>query len=413
MGNSLGTTFVPDWQMACAAKFNCNSSGLVGINGQPTFPTCPAGANISDDVWGITAQVCHEACGIGTIRQSIDFTNSAITLTTWLLPWLALIAQLPFEAEGWMNLVSGCLAVGSPALATYSLALTAFNRWYIFREFGKLRDRVHNFTEHSPHRSYLSQRLAKVSFIRVEVQQCPMRANQRDGELAGLLLIDDRARKSFWDIAWKDLKNTRRGFEYSFLAQVLMAALAYLFAFVGAVHESLGSPEVGFQFASSMLWTWMFPVVYGYVQVGSQGDAGSIDEALTHNKAIPMRDRDDFMHQMGLLPTADFPLKHRAARRPGEPEDMFDVRGDERRKGPIFNYGRIFTWFAFSNHVYRVFENAISKLEQHHDRPVPSTPEEAAALCDFQIDEELKVFEGWNEITPAPAHQFKISSAPP
>jgi hypothetical protein len=46
-----------------------------------------------------------------------------------------------------------------------------------------------------------------------------MRANQRTGELANLIVLNDPHRQNFWKIAAKDLSNTRRGFTYSFLAQ--------------------------------------------------------------------------------------------------------------------------------------------------------------------------------------------------
>ncbi|KAJ7608726.1 hypothetical protein FB45DRAFT_945782 [Roridomyces roridus] len=428
MDNSLGTTLVPDWQTACAAKFNCSSSGLVGLSGNSI--TCPAGANISSqsDVWGITAPVCYETCGNNVIKQSVDFTTSAVIMTTWLLPWLALIAQLPFEAKGWMNLLSGCLAVGSPVLATYSLALTAFNRWFTFRKFRHLKERALKSTRQNTY-GYIQDRLDQAAFILVEVQQCPMRANQREGELASLLIINDRDRKNFWKIAQKDLKNTRRGFTYAFLAQVLMAALAYLFSFIGAVHDSLGSPEVGFQFASSTLWTWMFPVVYGYVQVGSQDQAGCIKEALTDNKVIPARDRDDFVHQTALCPDADLYLRlpkpqgstsqlsadtqlavekdHNPSHSQPVPAPTwwgFDIRGDERREGPIFNYARIFTWSAFTKHVHNGFESALSKFQRN--APIPLTPEDAAAICDLEPQQDLVAFEGRKNISATTIHHI-------
>jgi hypothetical protein len=151
------------------------------------------------------------------LKKSVDFSAAAIPLTTWLLPWLALIAQLPFEAKGWMNLLSACLAVGSPALAAYSLALTAFNRGHISRKFQRLKDLVENET-HRQYR-YMAERVEAAGFILQEVQQCPMRANQRTGELANLIVLNDPHRQYFWKIAAKDLKNTRRDFTYSFLAQ--------------------------------------------------------------------------------------------------------------------------------------------------------------------------------------------------
>ncbi|KAJ7608733.1 hypothetical protein FB45DRAFT_379373 [Roridomyces roridus] len=431
MGNSLSTTFVPNWDTACAAKFNCTSFGLVDLWGHPMVPVCSADVSqIPSEVWGISAQVCYASCG--TMRQSIDFTTSAITMTTWLLPWLALIAQLPFEATGWMNLLSGCLAVGSPALATYSLALTAFNRRYAFRKFRGLKDKVQRNTRQAVY-GWMIERLDKAAFIVVEVQQCPMRANQRDGEFASLLTINDLDRNIFWKVAHKDLKNTRRGFTYSFLAQVLMAALSYLLSFIAAFHDSFGSPQVCPQFVSSMVWTWMFPVLYGYIQVGTQDNAVCIKEALTDARVDP----DDFGHQTGLFPDADLYLplaRHRPClelnllastsqistvaadseksqhtichSEPASPPTWFgfDIRGDERREGPIFNYARIFTWFAFTKHVHGGFHSAISKFQHHAS--IPLTPEDAAAICDLEPQQDLVAFEGRKDISTTTIHHI-------
>ncbi|KAJ7608382.1 hypothetical protein FB45DRAFT_877247 [Roridomyces roridus] len=470
MGNSLNTTYVPSWQDACTAKFNCTSTDLVDFSGAPIAPVCPADGSMPSIVWGITARACNQSCGGGVMTESVDFTASAITMTTWLLPWLALIAQLPFQAKGWMNFLSGFLAVGSPALATYSLALTAFNRWHTFRKFQHLKKTVRNHDHARPELSYMTERIDAAAFILVEVQQCPMRANQRDGELASLIVVDEPRRRDFWKAAYKDLKNTRRGFTYSFLAQglgsllilsqyfvshgefiVLMAALAYLISFVGAVQDS-----VGLQFSASMVWSWMFPVVYGYIQVGSQYAAGCIQDALTDSKVIAVQ-RDDgqvhFVHQRGLCPNADLldpstgwiprgntdatvnpaavdekdsdesstpPMKDRLENVPvpiadspeHHPEYVvppptwcgFDVRGDERREGPLFNYARIFTWSAFAEHVHSGFYSAVKHLQ--NGAPTPSTNSEAALACGFEPHQNLTAYTVWAAVPPSTIHHM-------
>jgi hypothetical protein len=235
MGVSLSTTYAASWQQECAARFNCTSGGLVDIFGEAI--SCPANATIQSTpaVWGITYAACEASCGMDVLRQvrsresphgsplivvraqRIDFTTATIPLTTWLLPWIALVAQLPFEANGWMNLLSACLCLGSPALAAYSLTLTASNRAYIARKFARLKQIAEKDTRREYR--YMAERVDAAKFILQEVQQCPMRANQRGGELASLIVLSDPHRQNFWKIAAKDLKNTRRGFTYSFLAQ--------------------------------------------------------------------------------------------------------------------------------------------------------------------------------------------------
>ncbi|KAF7326757.1 hypothetical protein MVEN_02594700 [Mycena venus] len=450
MGLSLSTTFVPSWKDACSAAFNCTSNGLTNILGDPI--TCPANVThitLATDVWGITTRACQETCGFKSLRQSIDLTASAVTLTTWLLPWLALIAQLPFEAEGsWMNFLSACLCIGSPALAAYSLSLTAFNRWYIALKFRHLQSPVKES-------DYMDKRIKAARLILKEVQPSPMRANQRTGELGSLIALPGRRIDTFWKTAAKDLENTRRGFTQSFLAQFIMAFFAYLISFVAAVHDSLGSPDVGLQFASSTVWSWMFPVVFGSIRVGSQCRAGAIQEALGANNPFtePENDggADRNVAQNGLCPTAvlrwpcepvatwDCGILHRSrhlsttsgatidsqftavdikplstpptdedyASSAGEgtaspPEPTwygFDVGGNESKEGLVFNYARILTWFAFVEHVRGGFEKTINHFQNGGN--VPTTTEEAAHCCGFKPREDLQAFKPRSEIPTA------------
>ncbi|KAJ7136656.1 hypothetical protein C8R44DRAFT_868783 [Mycena epipterygia] len=511
MGISLSTQYVSSWQDSCAATFNCTSEGLVNKLGETIIApaACLTNGSMSPEVWGVTAKACQENCGIEILRQvrsphsshddgshswskGVEFSPSAITIATWLLPWVALIAQLPFEASGWMDFLSGFLCVGSPVLAAYSLALTAFNRRYISHKFRQLRTRAKQETHDQYH--YMVQRVDAAAFILQEGQQCPMRANQRNGELTTLVVLNDERIDNFWKISAKDLENTRRGFTYSFLAQVLLAFLTYLISFIAAVHDSLGSPDVGLQFASSTVWSWMFPIVFGYIRVGTQYKAGSIKDALTDNRIMP--DRDQYMSQKGLCPNADVyaplmpldpppPTTPAAAAshtgpvagtpnrssmedaillvdRLGVPSSSnyastsqlalhtpsdhdshetqslldppapptsttsdldddstepllhpptwwgFDVRGDERREGPIFTFARIFTSFACVEHVGRGFAVSIEKFRKR--APIPEGAEDAAKSCGFQPREDLIAFTAWSRI-PTPAIQHMVGAA--
>ncbi|KAJ6559554.1 hypothetical protein B0H19DRAFT_103792 [Mycena capillaripes] len=260
MGGTLSTLYVDNWQQECAARFNCTSPGLVDISGNAI--SCNSTIQSTPAIWGITYGACKASCGMDILRQGINFSEATIPLTTWLLPWVALIAQLPFEAsDTWTNILSGFLCVGSPALATYSLALTAFNRGYIIDRFQALKRTVERET--GPEYHFMAGRVDDAAYILREGQQCPIRANQRNGDLANLITMNGPHRQNFWKVAAKDLKNTRRGFTYSFGAQVFLAFVTYLISFIAAVIDSLGSPDVGLQFASSTVWSWMFPIVYG------------------------------------------------------------------------------------------------------------------------------------------------------
>ncbi|KAF7326124.1 hypothetical protein MKEN_00463900 [Mycena kentingensis (nom. inval.)] len=496
MGGALSTQYTPSWQQECAALFNCTSPGLVDVNGNLT--SCPADStNLTiaahPEIWGITYTVCEQFCGMDKIVQRVDFSGATLPLTTWLLPWIALTAQLPFETGGWHDLLSACMCIGSPALATYSLALTQFNRGYVEKRFKQLKERASRETNARAY-GYMRKRIKAAEYILQECQQCPMRVSQRAGELSSLVVR--REWGVYWARAAKDLSNTSRGFTYSFLAQVLFAFFSYLISFIAAVHDSLGSPDVGLQFASSSLWSWMFPIVFGYIRVGSQYKAGAIKEALVDNNALrrppPVPpspraaaghyeddDREDrLMPQRALRPDAELYLpltsdglppvsQSGIPCKPSRPRRLFsavnspsgsgssppiagtslgdsvldddddaenmehklallrperaptwagiDVRGDERREGPIFNYARALTWWAFADHVTSAFEGAITEFSHrtlaasrrpragkgeipHPPLQIPGTRQEAADACGLPLSKNLRAFPRWSEI---------------
>ena len=62
-------------------------------------------ANPQDAV-GLTYQACTHHCGSG--QESFSWTVFSQQFSAWLLPWLALVSQLPFGAENSLdNLISG------------------------------------------------------------------------------------------------------------------------------------------------------------------------------------------------------------------------------------------------------------------------------------------------------------------
>lgn len=98
--------------------------------------------------------------------------------------YLALISQLPFGARNRPdNLVAMLLAVGSPTLAAYSLALTVLNRYWIAQRFSDVK---------YPNAKNAVQILGSL-------QQAPLQLNAQDSLLASLVVLD------FNDGFWEDL----------------------------------------------------------------------------------------------------------------------------------------------------------------------------------------------------------------
>jgi hypothetical protein len=109
----------------CYKDIRANKSGQTGGVDSAGNPVL----NITDAV-GIIYERCIEWCS--SAPENFDFPTFSRKFTAWLLSWLALISQLPFNGYNSKepDLLSVVLAVGSPTLAGYSLALTASNtRW--------------------------------------------------------------------------------------------------------------------------------------------------------------------------------------------------------------------------------------------------------------------------------------------
>lgn len=86
-------------------------------------------------------------------------------------------SQLPYEAENpFSNIMSFFLAVGSPALATFSLSITIMNRAWIKELF---KHRLLNFRYQNS--GYVEQ-VEAVKFLLQEGQQVPLRASQERGQ---------------------------------------------------------------------------------------------------------------------------------------------------------------------------------------------------------------------------------------
>ena len=103
----------------------------------------------------------------GTWRSQPQFSS-------WLLPWLALVSQLPFGANDKLdNLDSVLLTVGSPTLAAYSLILTVLNSRWVTRRFAR----------------YTFPNVRNAIRILSSLQQSPIRVVKEGGLLASLIVL--------------------------------------------------------------------------------------------------------------------------------------------------------------------------------------------------------------------------------
>ena len=130
---SLSIVFFP---IAAAVNFNACMADVQNGRWGTVGGTDNYGRPVSDisKATALTYDLCLSACG--ATSEPFIWSNFSQQFSTWLLPWLALISQLPFGANDKLdNLVAVLLTVGSPTLAAYSLAITVLNGRWIARRF--------------------------------------------------------------------------------------------------------------------------------------------------------------------------------------------------------------------------------------------------------------------------------------
>ena len=244
-----------------------NDSFLVQRDGSYT-------SNLSD-AWGIRYEACNRLCGPRGSWESFDWAIFSSSFSSWLLPYLALTAQLPFETKDTpSNLMVLFLSVGSPMLLIYSLTLTILiTRWinYACRQLKETNKQSGG--KHIEVIEAVRRCLIESQHVPVQVHQGPER------ELAHLIVLPQN--RTWWTDLDKELRKTRRPWTYSLIAQLFWAFFAQLLAIIDFLITASTSSIIGLGLAVGSLWIWMIPVVFGWVCIGTQTSAGTFKAALT------------------------------------------------------------------------------------------------------------------------------------
>ena len=146
------------------------------------------------------------------------------------------------------------MAVGSPALVTYSLTLTILNRYWVRCKYQKLKKIANDDAVKKKYPEYY-ERVEAIEYLLSYGQQVPLRASQEKGWLSSLIVDPDN--QDWWTNLQANLHKTRRRVTYSLLAQVSSAIIAWFFVVGSTFEASLGSAEVALQISSGSLWAWL------------------------------------------------------------------------------------------------------------------------------------------------------------
>lgn len=263
----------------CQAAVQSGAYGLTGAVDSNGIPI----TSVNQTIEGLLYPQCLSFCGDGWERNT--FANASAAVTTWLFPWLVLVAQLPFQTRGdGYDMLSGLLIIGSPLLAMYSLLATLSNSMWIY---AKCKE-THIQTRYKD-----PKHMARVAFILSACQQVPLFIE--DTTLFACSVVLSRNRQWWQDIAAR-LRDSTRTFVESLWPQILIVlvtyilTLVYVFEFEAAgnfdFHKSLISIDnyTGLGMSIGMAWSWTFPLVIGWFSVGTQMRRNSVSDTLNWAK---------------------------------------------------------------------------------------------------------------------------------
>ena len=317
--------------------------GTVDTNGNPTTNT--------DLITGLTYDRCVADCGPG----SVDFNwyTFSRNFISWLVPWLALISQLPYGTrDALSNFVAVILTVGSPTLAAYSLALAIIsNRWMI-KQFERS--------------TYTNTCLA--AKVLSNLQQVSLELPREEHVLPSLIVLP---KNGIW---WKTLDS---GLDYSVqkwtlasIISVSFVALVGIFTWIAILavpRFNIGSDAMGEIIASP--WLCFLPILIGNLQLAPKSDWDRIRRAFNQANSSFYLATDDGLPERGrgslLIRTASW--------------DAIDE--DELCSAAIFFYARAFTWIRVARKVADSFD-AASRYECDH-RKNDAPPRKRQQVIDY------------------------------
>lgn len=346
---------------------------------------------LSDTTTAISYQLCKKACGIGPApTQWRTFSGQ---FSSWLLPWLALVSQLPFGAEDRLdNLIAVFLAVGSPTLAAYSLALTVLNRRWAARRFPSrnydwglvavgVLHRLQQFAVVIPHGQSYSSLVQQFDSV-------PSHELQRSSHVVL------RWSNEWWSNLERSLDHSHT-WSLAAVTSIAWVVIAYLFAvidfFMGDIDPSSAkSVNPSDTQGVGSLWLWLLPIVVGWLQVSPKCDSERLrkefrDAEISYREHLRETNKEDEEVADGSTVGNGFEIADRSA--PSSDSEIISIsfldgplatdllHRDERCPVPIFNYARLFTWVQLVEHVSEAFDpGRRPRTRQRGEAPSPWGP---------------------------------------
>ena len=242
---------------------------------------------------------------------------------------------LPDPLEDVLNFL---MTIGSPCLAAYSLQITHLNTRWLAKAFLDLK----------------FPNSKSISTVVAAFQHAPILISSNPALLSSLIVLPHN--DSYWESLLKGVKKTRR-----WSIPLVMNFVWVVVATLLTVIDSFYSPPAGdVGYAIVAIWTYLLPLIMGWLHVGSQPEPNHLRECL------------EVANQSAWVATNDKNSPVLAEDVAGQPTRAIEFSSgevdiawkDELRTVPVFNYSRVFIWSLNAQHVLSFVKNANVKAEQ-------------------------------------------------
>ena len=189
------------------------------------------------------------------------------------------------------------------------------------------------------------------------LQHIPFKIETSGALLPSLIVLPQNDK--YWKCLGVAARRTRQ-WSIPVAMNIVWVLVAFLFTVVDSFVDFdyfLTVPgDAGYSIAA--VWTYLLPVVVGWLHVGSQPEAEHLHDAL--NEA----------HEMAFVATSGDPIPatqipNRFTRAIEPSTRLIDyANADEKKTAPIFNYARVFIWSQYAEHILRLYEHAAERADQ-------------------------------------------------
>ena len=217
------------------------------------------------------------------------------------------------------------------------------------------------------------------------LQHIPFRIDASGPLLSSLIVLPQNDK--YWEGLAMAAKRTRQ-WSIPVAMNIVWVLVAFLLTIVDSFVDFSNFITVPGDAGYSIVavWTWLLPLVVGWLHVGSQPDSDYLRNTL------------EDANKSAYVATASEPIP--AIRVTGhaiEPSarHIDHVNADEKKTAPIFNYSRVFIWSQNAEHILRLYESAAAKANRRVTvrRGVERTPshDDGTILADDRIGNEVEV----------------------